>query len=171
MRSRANPIAAFILFFSGTSVYFLALISMERALARPIRHRIANSRVYNCSIVIVWAVGLVVFGLTVLSFHYSDLVKEYVFLPFRTCLLISFLIICVSYLSIRTRLRAPPPAELDNHISIKGAQFTIFKNSSLGQLLHRLRFGCLLLLSTQGEYFVSEAFYTTGFWLLDACIW
>ena len=116
MRSRANPIAAFILFFSGASVYFLALISMERAFAvlRPIRHRITNSRVYNCSIVIVWAVGLVVFGLTVLSFHYSDLVKEYVFLPFRTCLLISFLIICVSYLSIRTRLRAPPPAELDN---------------------------------------------------------
>ena len=115
MRSRANPIAAFILFFSGTSVYFLALISMERAFARPIRHRIANSRVYNCSIVIVWAVGLVVFGLTVLSFHYSDFVEEYVFLPFRTCLLISFLIICVSYLSIRTRLRAPPRAELDNH--------------------------------------------------------
>ena len=131
MRSRANPIAAFILFFSSTSVYFLALISMERAstVLGAIRHRITNSRVYNCSIVIVWAVSLVVFGLTVLSFHYSDFVKEYVFLPFRTCLLISFLIICVSYLSIRTRLRAPPPAELDNHISIKGTQFTIFKNS------------------------------------------
>ena len=126
-RSRANPIAAFTLFFSGTSVYFLVLISMERAFARPIRHRITNSRVYNCSIVIVWAVGLVVFGLTVLSFHYSDFVEEYVFPPFRTCLLISFLIICVSYLSIRTRLRAPPPAELDSHISIKGAQFTIKK--------------------------------------------
>ena len=127
MRSRANPIAAFILFFSSTSVYFLALIPMERAFARPIRHRITNSRVYNCSIVIVWAVCLVVFGLTVLSFHCSDFVEEYVFLPFRTCLLISFLIICVSYLSIRTRLRAPPPAELDNHKSIKGAQFTILK--------------------------------------------
>ena len=127
MRSRANPIAAFILFFSGTSVYFLVLISMERAFARPIRHRITNSRVYYCCIVIVWAVGLVVFGLTVLSFHYSDFVEEYVFPPFRTCLLISFLIICVSYLSIRTRLRAPPPAELDSHISIKGAQFTIKK--------------------------------------------
>ena len=62
MRSRANPIAAFILLFSGTSVYFLAiaLISMERAFAvlRPIRHRITNSPVYICSIVIVWAFGL-----------------------------------------------------------------------------------------------------------------
>ena len=33
MRSRANPIAAFILLFSGTSVYSLVLISMERAFA------------------------------------------------------------------------------------------------------------------------------------------
>ena len=117
MRSRANPIAALILLFSGTSVYFLALISMERAFAvlQPIRHRITNSRVYNCSIDIVWAVGLAFFGFTLLSFHYSDFVGEYVFLTFRTFLLISFLIICVSYLSIRTRLRAPPRAELDNH--------------------------------------------------------
>ena len=45
MRSRANPIAAFMLVFSGTSVYFLTLISMERAFAVlwPIRHRITNS--------------------------------------------------------------------------------------------------------------------------------
>ena len=85
-------LAAFILLFSGTSVYFLALISMERAFAvlRPIRHRITNSRVYNCSIVIVWAVGLAFFGFTLLSFYYSDFVGEYVFLPFKTCLLISF---------------------------------------------------------------------------------
>ena len=105
-RSRANPIAAFILLFSGTFVYFLALTSMEFAFAllRPIRHRITNSRIYNCSIIIVWAVGLVCFGLTVLSFHYSDFVGEYVFLPYRTCLLISFLIICVV-----------PKHTLDNH--------------------------------------------------------
>ena len=114
---RANPIAAFMLVFSGTSVYFLALISIERAFAVlwPIRHRITNSRLYNCRIVIVWAVGLALFGYTLLSFHYSDFVGEYVFLTFRTFLLISFLIICVSYVRIRTRLRAPPRAELDNH--------------------------------------------------------
>ena len=117
MRSRANPIAAFILFFSGTSVYFLALISIERASAvlGAIRHRMTNSRVCNCSIDIVWAVGLAFFGFTLLSFHYSDFVGEYVFLTFRTFLLISFLIICVSYVRIRTRLRAPPRADLDNH--------------------------------------------------------
>ena len=171
MRSRANPIAAFILFFSGTSAYFLALISMERAFARPIRHRITNSRVYNCSIVIVWAVGLVVFGLTVLSFHYSDFVEEYVFLPFRTCLLISFLIICVSYLSIRTRLRAPPPAELDNHISIKGAQFTIFKNSFYSNCFINCVldacFFCLL-----NESILSAKLFTPQvFGLCMPCIW
>ena len=70
MRSRANPIAAFILLFSGTSVYSLVLISIERAFAilRPIRHRITNSGVYNCSIVITWAVGLAFFGFTFLPF-------------------------------------------------------------------------------------------------------
>ena len=50
----------------------------------------------------------------------------------------------------------------------QGSTIYDFQKQFLWQLLHRLRFGCLLLLSTQGEYFVSEAFYTTGFWLLDA---
>ena len=173
MRRRANPIAAFLLVFSGTSVYFLALISIERAFAVlwPIRHRITNSRLYNCSIVIVWAVGLALFGYTLLSFHYSDFVGEYVFLTFRTFLLISFLIICVSYLSIRTRLRAPPPAELDNHISIKGAQFTIFKNSFYGNCFIACVldacFCCLLKESIlSAKLFTPQVF---GFWM--PCIW
>ena len=50
----------------------------------------------------------------------------------------------------------------------QGSTIYDFQKQFLWQLLHRLRFGCLLLLSTQGEYFVSEAFYTKGFWLLDA---
>ena len=39
--NRSNFSAAFTLFFSSTSVYFLALVSLERAFAvlRPIRHR------------------------------------------------------------------------------------------------------------------------------------
>ena len=46
--NRSNFSAAFTLFFSSTSVYFLALVSLERAFAvlRPIRHRITNRRVY-----------------------------------------------------------------------------------------------------------------------------
>ena len=168
MRSRANPIAAFILFFSGTSVYFLVLISMERAFARPIRHRITNSRIYNCSIVIVWAVGLVCFGLTVLSFHYSDLVEEYVFLPFRTCLLISFLIICVSYLSIRTRLRAPPPAELDNHRHRSREHNLRFSKTVFIAIASSLVFWMPAFVVYSTREFCQRCFTPLVFWLVDA---
>ena len=168
MRSRANPIAAFILLFSGTSVYFLALISMERAFAQPIRHRIANSRVYNCSIVIVWAVGLVVFGLTVLSFHYSDFVEEYVFLPFRTCLLISFLIICVSYLSIRTRLRAPPLAELDNHRHRSREHNLRFSKTVFIAIASSLAFWMPAFVVYSTREFSQRCFTPLVFWLVDA---
>ena len=170
MRSRANPIAAFVLLFSGTSVYFLALISMERAFAvlRPIRHRITNSRVYNCSIVIVWAVGLAFFGFTLLSFHYSDFVGEYVFLPFRTCLLISFLIICVSYLSIRTRLRAPPHAELDNHRHRSREHNLRFLKTVFIAIASSLAFWMPAFVVYSTREFCQRCFTPLVFWFVDA---
>ena len=116
-QSRSNPSAAFFMLFANSSVYFLALVSLERAFAvlRPIRHRITNSRVYIYSIVIVWVVSLVFFAFIVLSFHLSAVEGEYVFVASRICLLISILIICASYLSISTRLRATSSATVDNH--------------------------------------------------------
>ena len=116
-QSRSNPSAAFFMLFSISFVYFLALVSLERAFAvlRPIRHRITNSRVYIYSIVIVWVLGLVFFGFTVLSFHLSEVKGKYVFVASWMCLLISILIICTSYLSIRTRLRATSSPTVDNH--------------------------------------------------------
>ena len=170
MRNRANPIEAFILLFSGTSVYFLALISMERAFAvlRPIRHRITNSRVYNCSIVIVWAVGLAFFGFTLLSFHYSDFVGEYVFLTFRTFLLISFLIIRVSYLSIRTRLRAPPPAELDNHKHRSREHSLRFSKTVFIAIASSLVFWMPAFVVYSTRVFCQRCFTPLVFWLVDA---
>ena len=170
MRSRANPIAAFILLFSGTSVYFLALISMERAFAvlRPIRHRITNSRVYNCSIDIVWAVGLAFFGFTLLSFHYSDFVGEYVFLTFRTFLLISFLIICVSYLSIRTRLRAPPRAELDNQRHPSREHNLRFSKTVFIAIASSLVFWMPAFVVYLTREFCQRCFTPLVFWLVDA---
>ena len=170
MRSRANSIAAFLLFFSGTSVYFLALISIERAFAvlRPIRHRITNSRVYNCSIVIVWAFGLAFFGFTLLSFHYSDFVGEYVFLPFRTCLLIAFLIICVCYLSIRTRLRAPPREELDNHRHRSREHSLRFSKTVFIAIASSLAFWMPAFVVYSTREFCQRCFTPLVFWLVDA---
>ena len=114
---RSNPSASFVMLFSSSSVYFLALVSLERAFAvlRPIRHRITNSRIYIYSIVIVWVVGLVFFAFTVLSVHLSEVKGEYAFVATRICFLIPMLIICTSYLSIRTRLRATSSSTIDNH--------------------------------------------------------
>ena len=115
-QSQSYPFVAFVLLSSSTSVYFLALISLERAFAVlwPIRHRIANSGVYVKSILVVWTIGLCFFALTLLSFHYPEVKKKYVFVCTNTCLLISLLVICASYLKIHNRLRAPSP-ELDIH--------------------------------------------------------
>ena len=99
------------LFASSASVFFLALISLERAFAvlKPLRHRVVSTRVYIYSIVVVWAVGIFIFGLMALSFYYPKLERETVHVVVHFCLFISFVMICVSYLKIRTRLSSTAP--------------------------------------------------------------
>ena len=129
---------------------------------------LTNSRVYNCSIDIVWAVGLAFFGFTLLSFHYSDFVGEYVFLTFRTFLLISFLIICVSYLSIRTRLRAPPPAELDNHRHRSRERNLRFSKTVFIAIASSLAFWMPAFVVYSTREFCQRCFRPLVFWLVDA---
>ena len=111
-----NPSVAFQVLFPSSSVYFLALVSLERAFSVlwPIRHRSTNSRVYIFSIVFGWAVGLCFFALTLIAILYPEVKQEYVFITSNTCVLISQLIMCISYLKIRNRLRASSPG-LDIH--------------------------------------------------------
>ena len=111
-----NPSVAFQVLFPSSSVYFLALVSLERAFSVlwPIRHRSTNSRVYIFSIVFGWAVGLCFFALTLIAILYPEVKQEYVFITSNAGLLISQLIMCISYLKIRNRLRASPPG-LDIH--------------------------------------------------------
>ena len=99
------------LFASSASVFFLALISLERAFAvlKPLRHRVVSTRVYIYSIVVVWAVGIFIFGLMALSFYYPKLARETVHVVVHFCLFISFVMICASYLKIRTRLSSTAP--------------------------------------------------------------
>ena len=99
------------LFSSSASVFFLALISLERAFAvlKPLRHRVVSTRVYIYSIVVVWAVGIFIFGLMALSFYYQKLERKTVHVVVHFCLFISFVMICASYLKIRTRLSSTAP--------------------------------------------------------------
>ncbi|CAH3105496.1 unnamed protein product, partial [Porites lobata] len=99
------------LFASSASVFFLALISLERAFAvlKPLRHRVVSTCVYIYSIVVVWAVGILILGLMALSFYYPKLARETVHVVVHFCLFISFVMICASYLKIRTRLSSTAP--------------------------------------------------------------
>ncbi|XP_068762102.1 neuropeptide FF receptor 1-like [Montipora capricornis] len=67
-KSMKPPAAALHLFASSASVFFLALIAMERvfAILRPLL-RITSNRAYVLSVAIAWIAGLSVGGLSLLS--------------------------------------------------------------------------------------------------------
>ena len=103
-----NPSTALQLLASIISVFFLAFVSLERAYAviRPIRHRLTNIRVYIFGITIVWAVGLCLAGLSLSSIYEIVVDGGIVLGTIFVFLIVALLVICVSYLMIRTRLRS-----------------------------------------------------------------
>ncbi|XP_078378406.1 sphingosine 1-phosphate receptor 1-like [Oculina patagonica] len=111
-----DPLLAFQLLGSSTSVIFLALISLERAHAvlRPLRHRVINTRVYICAIVIAWTAGLCIAGTYLLATYHTEVDKVYVFVAIHLFLIMCVLFICASYLTVRTRLHFTIP-EIDIH--------------------------------------------------------
>ena len=103
--------------FSLTSLFCLVLISLERAYAViwPLRHRVASTKMYICGTAVVWVGGVTV--ATLLSLN-SFKVFGYTYTMVPVCIMqfSSLVIICISYLSIRTRLqfRAIPAAKHQN---------------------------------------------------------
>ncbi|XP_078375721.1 adenosine receptor A3-like [Oculina patagonica] len=91
--------------FSFASVFFLVLISLERAYALiwPLRHRVVSTKGYIYSVVCVWVAGICVGGLSLLAaFDILDLVHWIV--AFCAIIILALTIICVSYVAIRTKL-------------------------------------------------------------------
>ncbi|XP_078375784.1 sphingosine 1-phosphate receptor 1-like [Oculina patagonica] len=110
-----SPSWALEVFGSSTSVFFLALISLEcvYAMLWPLRHRVTSTQAYIYSIVVVWVAGLCMAALSLLTiYQVVDIV--YATVTYATFLLISLLVICVSYLTIRSRLHCKAPV-LDVH--------------------------------------------------------
>lgn len=101
-----SPSWAFRIFASCTSLMFLALVSLERvyAVLRPLRHRVTRMRAYVFSIVMVWGAGLCIGGLSLLTVYHAHVDILYAIVASDVLLLISLIIICASYLSIRSRL-------------------------------------------------------------------
>ena len=110
--SRLKYIATpFQVAFSSASVFFLVLISLERAFALiwPLRHRVTSTKAYIYSVAIVWAAGITVSTLSLLvGCGLLDL--RYYVIIFCLSIAFSLATICVSYLAIRTRLNRRVPA-------------------------------------------------------------
>ena len=84
---------------------------MERvyAVLWPLRHRVANTRAYIYSIVIVWVAGLCVAGLWLLTIYHTKVDSMYATVTNNLFICISLLVILVSYLMIRSRLHSTTP--------------------------------------------------------------
>lgn len=100
---------------SSTSVIFLALISLERvhAVLRPIQHRVTSTRVYIATIIFSWTAGLCLAGSTLLPLSHTEVDTVYVIVAIHSFLFLCVLIICASYLTVRTRLHSVTPPELE----------------------------------------------------------
>ena len=91
--------------FSFASVFFLVLISLERAYALiwPLRHLVASTKGYIYSVIFAWIAGTSVGALTllgvqdILNYVHSTIV-------FGCTVVLCLITVCVSYLAIRTRL-------------------------------------------------------------------
>ena len=102
------------MFTSTSSIYTLAVISLERMFATgwPLRHRTANFRIYICAISIPWIIAAI---FTVLTDVYVYIIKRYSVLY----LLFFFpatplLVMCVAYYVIWRKQKSP----ICNHINV-----------------------------------------------------
>jgi len=104
-------------FGSCTSLMFLALISLERVYAVfwPLRHRVASARAYIFSIAIVWVIGLCNGGLNMITVYHSQVDRIYATVAGDLLLFLCLGVICGSYLSIHSRLRAKKPELQASH--------------------------------------------------------
>ena len=97
--------------FSSASVFFLVLISLERAFALiwPLRHRATSAKVYMYSVAIAWFAGI---AMGVFNFLSTLEILDFVYYAVGLSVVINFCLvtICVSYLSIRKTIQNRNPA-------------------------------------------------------------
>ena len=108
---------AFQITFGFASVFFLTLISLERAYALiwPLRHRVASTNVYIYGATLTWITAILAGVLTLLTaFDVMD--SAYWKLVIASAKLLCLVTISVSYMAIRTRLNFRAPAINGAHI-------------------------------------------------------
>ena len=102
-----SPWWAFQIFGNSTSLMFLALISLERVYAVfwPLLHRVTSTRAYIYSTTVIWVAGLCMSGLLLLTIYHIHVDRMYAVLTHASFSSLSLLVICASYLTIRSRLK------------------------------------------------------------------
>ena len=152
-KSNRNPSAAFQILGSSTSVMFLALMSLERAFSvlRPLYHRAMDTRVYIYSIVMVWVVGFIMAGLSSLGTYHEEVDRTIVMVSIHSFLFICVVVICASYLTIRTRMRSTTPV----------AELGIRNKNSAEQSLRLSRTFFIVVVVSLGFWLPAFVLYTT----------
>ena len=102
--------------FSFGSVFFLALIALERvyAVIWPLRHRVASTKSYVYSVLFVWVAALAVGGLS-LQASYNILNLAHWIVAYNVIVILALTVVSVSYLAIRTKLNCRVPAIDEAH--------------------------------------------------------
>ena len=110
--SAINISIAFQITFSFASVFFLVLISLERAYALiwPLRHRVASTKGYIYSATFTWIAAIFTGTLTFLAVYHDILDFAQWIVVFGVVTILCLVTICVSYLVIRKRLNCRVPA-------------------------------------------------------------
>jgi len=113
---------SFQISFSFASVFFLVLISLERAYALiwPLRHRAASYKSYIYGASFAWITTIFTWALTLLA-TYNILNFSYWTVATGCVGLLCLITICVSYLTIRKRLSFRVPATDTTHEKQKEA--------------------------------------------------
>ena len=103
-----DPLEEIQHFAMSSSVLFLALISLERAylVLWPMRHRTSSEAAYITSIATTWFLGLLATGLNAIPVFITKFNSQYFVITTQVLLFISLLVILISYLKIRMRLKS-----------------------------------------------------------------
>ena len=141
--------------FPFISVYFLVLISLERAFALiwPLRHRVARIKVYIYSVVIVWLVGAVQGALGFLAL-YEAIKMEYSEVGGAFLIHFSLGTICVSYLSIRKRLN-----NRNRYITTTQNRQIVEQNIKLSKTLFTVVCASIVCLAPSASFYIVSCFH------------
>ena len=156
--------------FSLASVFFLVLISLERAYALiwPLRHRTSSTKTYIYSVILVWIAVLFV-GVVAMLAAYGHLDTSQLWVALCCIVLLSLITVCISYLAIRKKLTNPEVPAINK---VHNRQNALEQNTKLSRTLF------IVISVSLGCWFPGILVYSIHFFVfllfarcLNTCLW